>query len=600
MKIAIRTFRFVLHMLPKKQKQKLISVGFLLLTNSVLELIGLGAIIPVFAVLLEDDVVEKYSWAKWMYSNFGLTDERQLIVSLAIILCVVVIVKNLISLWIVKLYSTFALTLSKDFSLKLHKHYYRTGFIYFKSNNSNTVVRNLRSATNQFSSLQVLGSLNLINEIIILILIVIFIAAYNLQILGLLFITVIPPFYLFYRWVRTRSIELGETTNKITPIMGRNMFQSIFGYVDVIITGAEKSFRNRISKNLDKLVDVEIKTTVYNLAPTKVIESSLMLAIAVIISFGIFYLPSKTELLKLLGLFAVAGYRVMPSINRMMIAINGLNRSQWIFPILEPLKSLNSFSEDKDELKLDFESHLYLKNISFSYPQSNEKIFKDYSLKISKGEVIGLAGPSGAGKTTLMNILLGFLKPTSGTYCIDNIPLSEQHLKSFYKKIGYVQQQVYLIDGTLAENIAFGRKKSEINYKKLEQVLRKASLWEMAENLPKGVNEMIGENGTKLSGGQRQRVGIARALYFDAEILFFDEATSALDSQTESEITKSIQDLSDGNLTLIIIAHRMSTLQHCDRIIEINNFSSRNKKKITPIEAENVTKRDQNDQKVKL
>ena len=168
-----------------------------------------------------------------------------------------------------------------------------------------------------------------------------------------------------------------------------------------------------------------------------------------------------------------------------------------------------------------------------------------------------------------MNILLGFLKPTNGTYKIDQIELTKDYYPALYKKVGYVQQQVYLIDATLAENIALGSKRSEINHQKIEKVLKQTRLWDMVLNLPDKTNTMIGENGAKFSGGQRQRIGIARALYFDAEILFLDEATSALDNQTEREISEAITELSDGKLTLIIIAHRLSTLEGCDRIIEI-------------------------------
>lgn len=576
MKIAIKTIKFIFDILPKKYHLKLVFVGLLLLMNSVLDLLGLGVLLPVFSVLLEDNVIEKYAWANWMYDTFGLTDERQLILVLAIILFIVTVFKNILSLWISRFNATFALGLYKEFAIRLHKYYYKKGFSYFKTTNSNVVVKNLRIANNQFSKFQVLGTLNLLNEFVVLLFIVIFIAIYNFKILLLLAITVMPPFIIFYHWVRKKSIILGATTNKINPILGKNIFQSIYGFVDIVIMGSESPFRDKIKRNLDKLVEVDIKTTIYNLAPTKVIESSLMLAITVIISFGIYYLPSKTELLKLLGLFAVAGYRIMPSINKMMIAINGLNRSTWVFDVLMPLTENND--EDNRQIKnlpIDFERSLSLNNIDFSYESDGELIFKNFSININKGEVIGLVGPSGAGKTTLMNILLGFLKPTNGDYLIDDIKLDEAHMKAFYKKVGYVQQQVYLIDGSLAENIAFGCKANDINYDKLQIVLKKANLWEMVENLPNGIDEMIGENGTKLSGGQRQRVGIARALYFDSEILFFDEATSALDSKTEKEITNSINEISDGNLTIIIIAHRMTTLEHCDRIIEINNTKSK-------------------------
>jgi ABC-type multidrug transport system fused ATPase/permease subunit len=170
-----------------------------------------------------------------------------------------------------------------------------------------------------------------------------------------------------------------------------------------------------------------------------------------------------------------------------------------------------------------------------------------------------------------MNLLLGFWEPTEGEILIDDKPLNKHTLKSWRDRIGYVQQEVYIIDSTVAENVAFGLKGSEIDYDKLEQALKQASLWDFVQTLPKTIHTQIGERGTKLSGGQRQRVGIARALYSGADVLFFDEATSALDTKTEEEITESIRTLADGKLTLIIIAHRKTTLKYCTRIVKVAN-----------------------------
>ncbi|WP_435134205.1 ABC transporter ATP-binding protein [Formosa sp. A9] len=571
MKIVYKTIRFVIEILPSKDRMKLIIVGCLLFLSSFLDLLGLGALLPVFSVLLEDDGIGKNPYLKGIYDTLHLTNENQLVVILAIGLFLVILGKNLIGLLIVKHNSKFALGLSKDFALKMHQIYYKKGFSFFKTTNSNVVMRNVRVATTQFAQLQVLGALNFLNEVIVLVFIVVFIAIYNFKILLLLACTVLPPFLIFYSWVRKKSHELGNVTQKVTPLVGKNMFQSIFGFVDVKIMGAEQEFRDKIEENLDDLVDVSVKTNIYNLVPTRVIETSIMLAVAIMISFGIYYFPSKVELLKLLGLFAVAGYRIMPSINRMMVAINGLNRSNWIFEVLSPLKTEARLLEEPKQYPIAFNQHLRLEQVEFSYPNSETPVLKNINLTIKKGEVIGLVGPSGAGKTTLMNILLGFLSPTKGSFLIDQTVLDISHEKAFYEKVGYVQQQVYLIDGTIAENIAFGCKEEEIDNKKLQTVIEKANLRSMVDSLEFGEKEIIGENGTRLSGGQRQRIGIARALYFDSEILFLDEATSALDTETEKEITDSIHTLSDGNLTLIIIAHRLSTLKHCNRIITIED-----------------------------
>ncbi|QNK77409.1 ABC transporter ATP-binding protein [Winogradskyella sp. PAMC22761] len=568
MKIIFRSINFIRQILPKEEKGKAIKISVLLFFNSFLELLGLGAILPLFLVLLEDNLLEKYKWLLWIYNAFGLTNEKQLIVVLAVAFLLVIIIKNLISLWITKKQNVFCYSLFTKFTIDLHKLYYKYGYPFFKSTNSNVVVRDVRLSSERFAQAIVLGTLTFMNELIILIFIVTGIAIYNIQILGILLVTVTPVFLFFYSWVRKRSIELGNIKNRIEPIIGKNIFQSIFGYVDVVVSGAQTNFRDKIEDNVKELSKVNVKTNIYNLAPTRVIETSLMLAITVIVAFGIYWLPSKVELIKILGLFVIAGYRIMPSINRMMIAINGINQNIWVFDILEPL--IKNEDTQVIQKQFSFNNYLELNAVDFAYPNTNENVLTNFSLKIKKGEVIGFVGPSGSGKTTVMNILLGFLKPTKGVYKIDNTVINESYHDDFYKKVGYVQQQVYLLDGTIAENIAFGCEAEKIDKKKLKKVIKQASLLEMIEELEDGVDTMIGENGAKLSGGQRQRVGIARALYFDAEILFLDEATSALDDKTETEITESINKLSDGSLTIIIIAHRLSTLEGCSRILEIN------------------------------
>lgn len=568
MKILIHSVKFIYKLLSKKYKTKAIGVSLLLFLNSGLELLGLGAIFPVFLVLLENNVVQNNNWASFLYNNLGLTDERQLIVVLAIGLFVVFLLKNLLSLWIVKIQTTFSASLFKDLLLRMHKLYYNRGFVFFKNTNSNVMMRDIKGATERFSQTCMQSTISLINEGIVLFVIVLIIIVYNVQVFIILLLTVIPVTFIFYKWVRTKSLELSEISLKIDPVIWKYIFESIYGYVDVIISGTEKIFRDRIDKKAQVVVDVNIKSNIYNLAPSRVIETSLMFAISVIVSFGIYYLPSKTDLLKLLGLFVVAGYRIIPSVSRMMIAINGLNQSYWVFDILSPLINEEK-SQNVTNKELVFKDSLKLENISFSYPESNKLILNNVSLEIKKGESIGIIGSSGSGKTTLMNILLGFLKPKAGNYIVDNKILDESFRNSFYKKVGYVQQQVYLIDGTLAENIAFGVTLDNIDEKKIYSVLEQASLLDLVNDLENGIYTFVGENGAKLSGGQRQRVGIARALYFDAEILFFDEATSSLDDTTEKEITDSIEKLSNGNMTIIIIAHRISTLKNTDRILKL-------------------------------
>ncbi len=567
MKVIKKSVLFLGSILPAKHKRKALILSSFLLVNSALELIGLGALIPVFTVLLDDDVVSKYAWAKQLYETFNLTSENQLIILVSIILLLIIIIKNIMGIAISYSQSRFAFSLYEFFSIKLHGIYYRKGAAYFKDNNAHNLVRNINFASLQFSQKQVLGLISLLNELVILVVISICIFLYNPKIFGLLMVTIVPTFSIFYLWVRKKSLQIGTSIKKITPLLSKNIFQSIYGYVDIILAEKELTFRNKVKENVSELSKAHINSAVINLIPTRIIESSIILAVTLIIIFGLSFSLEKVQLIQLLGLFAIAGYRIMPSVNRIMVALNGLNQTLWTFDILQLLKASTASLPAQKEMT--FSKELSLNNICFHFEDSSTALFDNFTMRIKKGECVGIVGPSGSGKTTLMNMFLGFISPQKGTLQIDTQTFDETYSQSYYKKVGYVQQQVYIMDGTIAENIALGVMSSKINYDAIETALKKASLYSFVSELPNGIDTHIGENGTKLSGGQRQRVGIARALYREVEILFFDEATSALDEQTEQEITQSIERLIGGELTICIIAHRLSTLKNCDRIIEI-------------------------------
>lgn len=280
-------------------------------------------------------------------------------------------------------------------------------------------------------------------------------------------------------------------------------------------------------------------------------------------------MTSKEELLSLLGIYTIAAYRIMPSINRIMIALNGISENQYTIPVLEKLVNFKS-DGNKIVSEINFIEKISISKVCFKYPNSNDNIINNFNCTINKGEIICIKGNSGGGKTTLMNLMLGFLKPNSGEIKIDGQVLNNSNIESWQHKIGYVQQEVYLLDSSIAENIAFGIDKSLIDYDKINLVLRQASLTNFIESLDNGAETLVGERGANLSGGQRQRIGIARALYFDSEVLFFDEVTSALDPETEVQINKTIESLSvNERITIVMIAHRETGLDFVNKIIRL-------------------------------
>jgi ABC-type bacteriocin/lantibiotic exporter with double-glycine peptidase domain len=571
MKVVLESISFIYRLLSKNHRTSLFWVAFLLLVNSLFELMTLGTIIPIFLVLIDDNITEK-EWVQWAFENFNLTDEKQLIVLMSIVLFLAFVFKNILTLWISKTQIAFSSKMFKELLKRMHINFYRRGFSFFNSTNSNEILRDISSATRKFSSSCVQSTIVLVNELVIVIFIIGVIAFYNIKIFLILIIAVAPVIILFSRWVKIKSLVLSDQTKENDYHIFKYLLESVHGYVDIIISGTENFFRKKLTDSVQRAVDISIKSGVYNVAPSKVIETTLIFSIALVLCVGIYIYPSKDEVLKLLALFVVAGYRIIPSTSKILIAINALNQSKWVYDTLEPLMDDDKKYVAKSNSPLHFTTSISVENIQFSFDSKKPPLFKDYSLSVKKGEVVGIMGPSGSGKTTLMNIMLGLIKPLKGVLKLDNQTITENNISKFHDKIGYVQQHVYMIDATLAENIAFGFSKNNIDLVKLKEVIDKARLTDFVNDLSEGVNTIIGENGALVSGGQKQRIGIARALYFDSEILFFDEATSALDDKTEQEITDAIENISDGELTIIIIAHRKTSLKNCTRIIEINNL----------------------------
>jgi ABC-type multidrug transport system fused ATPase/permease subunit len=258
--------------------------------------------------------------------------------------------------------------------------------------------------------------------------------------------------------------------------------------------------------------------------------------------------------------------------NRMLIALTSIKGFQYVFEILGEAKNASlelTREEIKDKLK--FNQEIVLENVWYKYPGAPRSSLKNISFEIKRGDKIGIIGKSGSGKTTFINVLLRFLRETKGSISLDGKVLTSADDVKWRNLIGYVKQNVFIIDGNFYENIAFGVEREDVDEEKMKRVLRLSKLDEVIDNIPEGLDTNIGENGTRLSGGQRQRIAIARALYKDAEILVFDEATSALDNQTEKEITESIESLSEANATMVIIAHRITTLKNCNRIFEMKD-----------------------------
>jgi ABC-type multidrug transport system fused ATPase/permease subunit len=305
--------------------------------------------------------------------------------------------------------------------------------------------------------------------------------------------------------------------------------------------------------------------------PQSITETTLAAGMGALVIIGA-YIPQGNIGL-LFGIFAVAAVRLMPSVRNILSAFTAIRYNRYSLDTL-----LNIESEDKTEHtteRLHLREKIEINNLTFEYEGREGEVpttvIDNLSLTILRGERLGIKGASGAGKSTLMNLMLGLYAPSSGEIVIDGIKLDSTTCRKWQNSIGYVPQNVFIIDSTLAENIALGVEPHNIDRQRVEKVLEMASLKLFTKGLTKGLDTMIGESGCRVSGGERQRIGIARALYRQPDILFFDEATSALDKDTEKSVNQSIENLSAKNreLTIVVIAHRETSLGYCDRIINI-------------------------------
>ena len=412
----------------------------------------------------------------------------------------------------------------------------------------------------------------LVSEMIMVLLIITGIAIYDIKLFLFIAVIIGPSTYLIFALLKKRSTRIGAEVDRIYPAAMAMLIQTIGGYIDIKLADKEKFYRDKFLTLQQQYHRLNMQSYLQNLIPLRANELVALTGVIIIFVYAIFIQDDSSSAVTMIGLFAAAAYRLMPSLNRIVSSMIYIRKNQTAMNNLSLYENEileNKFTGTKKVVR--FEKEIHLNNISFCYPGKDEEVLNNIDIRIKRGEKIGFIGLSGSGKTTLMNVLLRFYIEQRGNITVDGVPLTPENTTDWRLKIGYVKQDIYLLDASIKENITLGD--SPVNETLLDLAIKQASLDKLVDTLPQGLNTLVGERGSKLSGGQRQRISIARSLYRNAEILIFDEATSALDNQTEQEVTESIDSLSDTQKTIFIIAHRITTLRNCDRIYELKDGS---------------------------
>lgn len=512
--------------------------------TALLDFAGLASLLPVLYYLLDD----------------GETSQAALFFCLLAV--AVILVKCILSTFFVRYQNQCLLSYYRRLSFSLFSSFYNRGLLFIREQGSSKLGHEINNMCYAFSN-SLLGSVfRMAGDALLIILVTVALFIWNGKTVLLLFASFIPFMCIYFLVVKRRVQRYGQEDMDAKRQQARVVMDTFRGYVELEVNGAFPTLQASFLEGMDKISHSRLKLDTILRLPLFLSELSVVVGLTLLVFFG------EGDVKMLAGIFAVAAFRLLPALRTILTGWTQIQNSICCLDAIEEgLKGYND-DESQNQKDISFEREIIIDNLTYTYPDG-ETIFKDFNCHIQKGEYVGFRGSSGAGKSTLFNILIGLLKPIAGEIRIDDEILSDITRAAWMRKIGYVPQEVFIFNGSIAENIALGCK--EIDYHRVEETLRHVSLNEWIDTIPEGIHGTLSEAGGRLSGGQKQRIGIARALYKQATIILMDEATSALDNKTEQEINKTLRQLKDNykDLTILSIAHRDSTLEYCDRIITI-------------------------------
>jgi len=570
MKLFFISFQKVFKLLPESLHIKFWIMLLVILITSVIDLLGLASFIPLLSALVKPEMMQHH-YLQSIGELFGIKGNNDLLLLLFFGATLFFVFRTLFILFSSWIQNKFVMDINEYLGVRKYKQYLYSNYEDFKKKDVGEIIRELTVNPQHFARFLVYALLLITSESIVIILVVIGIGLFNYKVFILICLTLFPVAILFSQLVKIRMRKYGETQNELTPILLSLSSRGMHGYEDVKLRSKEKELLDGYLDTLQKLNGISLRLSVLSIVPAKLFELVTVMGLVIIFAFGLYVLKDPTTVIAIIALYAAAGYRVMPSLSKIVPAFMQLEQYAYLFTIFYP-KEINSNESSAEQVdSLPFTNSIQISNLDFKFSSASQYILKGLDLEIKKGEFLGFIGKTGSGKTTLIKILMGFLKPSSGEIQIDGKPLNQKLLKTWMHMISYVQQGPYLEKGSLSMNVAFLEK--AVDKERLQRALKAASLSRFVDARdPDGI--LIEEMGKNLSGGQKQRIAIARALYHKSEIIILDEATSALDNETEQEINETIRKLKNTGVTVLIIAHRVSTLKHCDHIYEIENGKS--------------------------
>lgn len=567
----MRILKKTLELLTKSERRSLAFLFVAMVVGMILEAIGIGLIIPVMALLMQDDLAARYPVLAPLMTRLGNPEPEALVGGAMLALAAVFLVKNMFLAALTWHQQRFAYGVQASLSERLFQSYLYQPYAFHLQRNSAQLIRNAITEVGQFVARVMVHGLHLATDGLILL----GIAALLLVVepIGALVVGILVGVatWGFHRATRRHIGRWGEERQHHEGLRIQHVQQGLGGAKEVKLLGQESEFLARYNVHNEATARVCAYQATINQLPRLYLELLAVAGLTALVLAMLYQGREMAALVPTAGLFAAAAFRIMPSVNRVLTAVQNL---RYGMPIVDTLHAELELARKsaaplpaagRSELK----DRLDLKDVSFSYEGATRPALRELSLTIRRGEVVGIIGATGSGKSTLVDVILGLLLPQSGVVSEDGRDIHDD-LRCWQNQIGYVPQTIYLTDDTLRRNIAFGVPDGEIDDAAVERAVQLAQMQSVLAESADGLDTMVGEHGVRLSGGQRQRIGIARALYRDPQIIVLDEATSALDTETEANVMDAVLALR-GSKTLLIVAHRLSTVQRCDRVIQLED-----------------------------
>lgn len=566
-----------------KEKVQLVGILVVVIIGSFMELLGVSVFMPFIQILLEPTSIQTNELLNYFYTLFGFTTVEGYLSAIAIMICFVYLFKNIYLTFMQHIMLSFSYKTRMNLATRLLTTYMSQPYTFHLGKNIAELQRNLQYDTNQFMLL-VNAVLQLLAECAVIVCLGIFLFNTSHSITVVIMVLLAICVGLFFVISKKVSIRLGRENEENNAKLYQWINQSLGGIKEVKVLNREGFFVNSYKKVYKRLIKGAKNNEILAAVPKYIVETVCMIGMLIAIIVKMYFGRNDFQVFVIqLSTFAVAAFRLLPSVGKVNAYINNIMYSRSSLDLIyHDLKEIENckmidFKEKKEVVVWGLRDKIELKDIAYHYPDSNKMVLSNVNFSIKRGETIALIGSSGAGKTTLADILLGLLQPVKGTILVDDKDIYED-IDAWHRMLGYIPQTIYLSDDTIRNNIAFGIKIEDIDDEAIKQALKKAQLYDFVQTLEKGVDTFVGDRGIRLSGGQRQRIGIARALYYNPEILILDEATSALDNETERAVMEAIESLK-GMKTMVIIAHRLTTIKNADVIYEVGEGGVVKKKK---------------------